>query len=901
MPSHYYTSRPRLLIWTAAAAVLALMLAVVGLPTPSATAAVAVTVRPDKPVYLVDAGDTVNIGIRLTTAGGVDTDEDIAVNYEVAGQLVVDVGANQRVLPDTAVEGVDYHLDPGTLHIPAGTPSGTVVEFPVTTFKGGAAEVAKTITLRLSSTSPGVTVPNEPPSVVINAYGFPYLDPTLPIPERVEDLLSRMTVEEKVGQMTQPERPRFANASTTSSSSTDLIAAWLIGSVLSGGGSSPPGNTPEIWADMVDNYQLRAMRTRLQIPLIYGVDSVHGHQLLRGSTIFPHNIGLGATNNPGLVEQTGTITAKETRATGPQWSFSPAVCVSRNIRWGRTYECFGEDPARVSAMTSYIDGLQGATPGRYAPDRIVATAKHFAGDGGTQGGVDQGVYVGTRDDFLRLHVAPYRVAIDQHDVGSIMPSFSSVDFGDGPIKMHGNEELLTGLLKGEMGFDGFLISDWNGIDQIPGPYSSDIQTSINAGLDMVMVPSNYRTFINTLIAHVNSGAVPMQRIDDAVRRILTAKFELGLFEQPFTDRSNIPTIGSPEHREVARAAAAQSQVLLKNDGDLLPLPKDAKIYLAGRNAHDLGNQTGGWTITWQGQSGNDHTIGTTIYEAIQEVAPDAEVTLSPTASAPIEDHDVGIVVVGETPYAEGVGDRREGTSANLNLVASDRAAVDKVCGELPCAVLVVSGRPMTISDQIPMIDALVASWLPGTEGGGVADVLFGNVPFSGRLAVTWPATLEQEPINVGDAVYDPAYPYGWGLRTDTSYARLQALADSLDDIRNDGQARAALAHIHKLLRMAGYFRPDGTVNDEAKVLFGLAKAANALDKTTGESFYDGDLLVSVARDIAQDAIIANDASVPGNAFALTADAEHMLWSGQLTPAVELLAQAAGLGWAVVTE
>ncbi len=881
--------------WAVAVAVGGLLLSGLVVGAAPAQAAVAVTVRPDVPVYLVDAGDTVNVGVRLTTAGDVPTDEDITINYEVAGQLVVGTGANQRTLVDTAEPGVDFELAPGTLEVPAGTPSGTVVSFPVKTFRGGDAEYAKTITLRLSSTSPGVTIPNEPPSVVINAYGFPYLDSSLPIADRVEDLISRMTVEEKVGQMTQPERPRFASNLANSNSSVENIAVWKIGSVLSGGGSSPPENTPQGWADMVDNYQLRALRTRLQIPLIYGVDSVHGHQLLYGSTIFPHNIGLGATNNPALVEQTGAVTAKETRATGPQWSFSPAVCVSRNIRWGRTYECFSEDPARVIAMTTMIDGLQGTAPGSLAEtDRILATAKHFAGDGGTQDGIDQGVYVGTREEFMRVHVAPYVAAIERN-VGSIMPSFSSVNFTDsdeGPVKMHGHRDLLTNVLKGELGFDGFLISDWNGIYQLPGTDREDARDSFNAGMDMNMVPSAYRTFITDMIDHVTTGAVPMERIDDALRRILAAKFKLGLFDKPFTDRSNFATIGSPEHRKVARQAAAESQVLLKNDGDLLPLPKDAKIYLAGRNADDLGNQTGGWTITWQGASGT-HTIGTTIFQAIEQVAPEAEVTLSPTATAPTEGHDVGVVVVGETPYAEGVGDVRPGTTRNLNLVAADRAAVERVCTDLPCVVLVVSGRPMTISDQLPLMDALVASWLPGTEGTGVADVLFGDVPFSGRLPVTWPANLDQEPINVGDEVYDPAFPYGWGLRTDSSKSRLAALRDSLAEIRNDGQARAAQAHLDKLLRTASNWNSDGSVRNEAELYFWLLKVADKLDKSSADTFYDGDLLVSVARDIAQRAIITGADGVPSNAYALTADAEHALWTGQLETAVMLLAQAAG--------
>jgi beta-glucosidase len=888
--------RPQAVI--AIVAMLALIATTLPFSTSPAAAAVPTTVLPESGVVLVDPGDLAQVGLVLTTTGGVETDEDITIAYEALGTLVIGTGGNQRTIPDTAVAGVDYDLGPGEFVVPAGTPSGSLVTFPVQTFRPTEADVAKWVTLRLTSPTPGVTITaNRPISLVINAHGLPYLDPTLPTPERVEDLLARMTIEEKAGQMTQPERPRFQIAASNNNSSVELIASFMIGSVLSGGGSVPTPNTPEGWSNMFDSYQSRALRTRLQIPLIYGVDSVHGHQLLYGSTIFPHNIGLGATNDPDLVEETGRLTAIETRTTGPQWTFAPSICVGRNIRWGRTYECFSEDPARVSAMTSIIDGYQGADGSLGETERLLATPKHFAGDGGTTGGIDQGVYEGSYEEFLRLHVTPYLAAL-QRDIGSIMPSFSSVDFTDddeGPRKMHGHDELLTDLLKDELGFGGFLISDWNGIYQLPGNNYQDIADAFNAGIDMNMVPSDYRNFIRDMILHAQAGTIPMERIDDALRRILTQKFELGLFEQPFTDRSNHDTIGSPEHRAVARDAAAASQVLLKNEGDLLPLPKDGSIYLAGRSANNLGNLTGGWTITWQGVSGNTHTIGTNVYQAIQEVAPDADITLSPTASAPTDGHDVGIVVVGETPYAEGQGDRRPGTTGNLNLVAQDRTAVDTVCNAMPCVVVVVSGRPMTITDQLPIMDALVAAWLPGTEGTGVVDVLFGDRPYAGRLPVTWPAALEQEPINVGDETYDPLYPYGWGLRTDASRERLQQLRDSLAGIRNDGQARAAQAHLDKLLRTSGNWYADGSVRNEAEVLFWLSRIAIELDRSMADTFADGNLLVSVARDIAQRAILAGHDGVPDDAYALTADAEHALWSGELAHAISLLARAAGHG------
>jgi beta-glucosidase len=359
-----------------------------------------------------------------------------------------------------------------------------------------------------------------------------------------------------------------------------------------------------------------------------------------------------------------------------------------------------------------------------------------------------------------------------------MPSFSSVDWTDDgvgdPLKMHAHRELITGVLKGRIGFDGFVISDWEGIHQLPGDYATQVRTAVNAGIDMFMEPFSYQDFETTLLAEVAAGRVPVARVDDAVRRILVKKFELGLFERPLTDRTHLGEVGSASHRALARRAAAQSQVLLKNRGKVLPLKGHERVYVAGSNADDIGNQAGGWTVAWQGLSG-DIIPGNTILEGIRQVAPDAEVTFSEDASAPTAGHDVGIVVVGETPYAEGFGDvggpqwqddgvPREPKTMRLN--AADRAAVDRVCGEVrDCVVVVVSGRPLVLTDQLGRMDALVAAWLPGSQGEGVADVLFGRRPFTGRLSMTWPRTLEQEPINVGDRNYDPLFPYGWGLRT----------------------------------------------------------------------------------------------------------------------------------------
>jgi beta-glucosidase len=600
-------------------------------------------------------------------------------------------------------------------------------------------------------------------------HGLPYQNARLPVARRVADLLGRMTLAEKVGQMTQTERARVYNDATP-------ITTWNLGSILSGGGSTPTDNTPVAWADMVDRFQQAALATRLHIPLIYGIDAVHGDGNMYGATVFPHNIGLGATRDPALVEQIGHITASETRASGPQWSFSPCICAPQDDRWGRTYEGFGEDPKLVIQMETAIDGLQGP-PGHLADrDRVLATAKHFAGDGDTTYGtgsggytIDQGIAITNHPDFFHKALQQYVPAVQQHNVGTVMPSYSSVDWTDdvgGPIKMHGNKELITNVLKGSMNFGGFVISDWEGIHHLPGKWPAQVRTGVNAGIDMMMEPNAYQSFETTLIAEVNARRVKMSRINDAVSRILTKKFELGLFEHPYTDRTNLPAIGSPAHRAVARKAVAESQVLLKNARHALPIRTQGHIYVAGSNADSIGNQAGGWTLTWQGGS-TTNIPGTTILSGIRKAAGHASVTYSLDATAPVHKGDFGIVVVGETPYAEGVGDVGGSHFKDMQLSAADKAAVDTVCSAAAkCVVVVVSGRPLILDPkQLSEIDGLVAAWLPGSEGAGVADTLFGKVPFTGKLPVTWPRTLAQEPINIGDANYDPLYPYGFGLTT----------------------------------------------------------------------------------------------------------------------------------------
>ncbi|MFI5917102.1 glycoside hydrolase family 3 N-terminal domain-containing protein [Streptomyces anulatus] len=713
--------------------------------------ALTASVVTDTVVRPVRNGDSADIGLSVATTGSLPTQEPVTVTYATKG--------------GTAEAGKDYTPVTGSHTFPAGTASGTTHRITVRTAKASKPSGARTIPLEVTVT--GAKAPKENPQVVIDAHGLPYQNAKLPVKQRVADLLGRMSPAEKAGQMTQAERNALRAPGD--------IAAYDLGSLLSGGGSVPTPNTAAAWAKMTDAYQLRTRATRFQIPLIYGVDAVHGHNNVVGATIMPHNIGIGAGRDPRSAERTGAITAKEVRATGVPWDFAPCVCVTRDERWGRSYEAFGEDPALVEAMETVIQGMQGSPSGKdlHRNDKVLGSAKHFVGDGGTAYGssttgsytVDQGVTQVTREELEAVHLSPFEESVER-GVGTVMPSYSSLDvLGDdkGPVKMHANAEMINGVLKDRMGFEGFVISDWQAIDQIPGDYASDVVTSINAGLDMIMVPTAYQDFTKTLKEEVAAGRIAQARIDDAVARILTQKFRLGLFEKPYADTTHLEEVGSAEHRAVAREAVAKSQVLLKNDGAVLPLRTDQKVYVAGSNADDIGNQAGGWTISWQGSSGRT-TTGTTILEGMRKAARTPEsVTFSRDASAATDGYDVGVVVVGETPYAEGIGD--VGNGHDLELTAADRAAVDKVCAAMECAVLVVSGRPQLIGDRLGDMDALVASWLPGSEGDGVADVLYGRRAFTGQLPVTWPKAEAQLPINVGDAAYDPQFPYGWGLTT----------------------------------------------------------------------------------------------------------------------------------------
>lgn len=579
--------------------------------------------------------------------------------------------------------------------------------------------------------------------------------------KKVRELLAKMTLAEKIGQMTQAEQVELKAGD---------IEKFFLGSLLNGGSSDPKaGNSLSAWTDMYDGYQTQALKTRLAIPLLHGVDAVHGHNNVLGAVVFPHNIGLGCTRNPRLVEQAARVTAEEVRATGINWAFAPCVTVPRDERWGRTYEGFGAEPELVRTLgEAAVRGLQQNDLSN--PSSVLACAKHFVGDGGTSFGtadmlnsdkqrlLDQGDTRLSEAELRRIHLQGYLSAV-KAGVGSIMPSYSSWN----GVKVSGSKRLLTEVLKQELGFAGFLISDYKAIGQITPDFKQAIQISINAGMDMAMEPTDYKRFIQLLLELVNEGKVPLTRIDDAVTRILRVKFALGLMDKkrsPLADRRLQKTFGASEHRQVARDCVRQSLVLLKNDKNTLPLSKRLpRIHVSGKSADDIGNQCGGWTIDWQGKSGDVMTGGTTILKAIQQtVLPATKVTFSKDGTG-ASGADMGIVVVGETPYAEGRGDKED-----LTLSAADLTAISnmKQAG-IPIVILLISGRPMILNEVLGQCDSFVACWLPGTEGQGVADVLFGDYRPTGKLSFSWPRSMAQIPINVGDSNYDPLFKYGFGL------------------------------------------------------------------------------------------------------------------------------------------
>jgi beta-glucosidase len=596
---------------------------------------------------------------------------------------------------------------------------------------------------------------------------------------QVELLLQKMSLAQKIGQMVQTERMAI---------SPEEVKAWHIGSVLSGGGSCPGDNQLADWVQMNDAYWAASMEQdeeHLAIPIIYGIDAIHGNNNVRGATVFPHNIGLGAADDPELLERVAQVTAREILASGVEWTFAPTLAVARDHHWGRTYESYSEDPAIVSRYSErFVHGLQSDL----GQDSVVACAKHWVGDGGTAHGIEQGDTRVSEQELRRLHMAAYLPAI-KAGVLSVMVSFNSWN-GD---KCHGNAYLVNYVLKEQLGFEGCVISDWDGIDYLSESYFEAIAAGVNAGIDMFMISENWKPFIQHLKNHVTHGSVSMERIDDAVRRILSMKVAYGLFDKPRPAErhwSMHESFGSAEHRQVAREAARKSQVLLKNEGATLPLSHRQRVLVAGKNADNLGHQCGGFTIAWQGTSGNEFIEGgTSIWQGIQAIAPEAQLSSDGSGhEADPEEHDVAVVVIGERPYAEGMGDLRTGddvivqagsqingglkvlepygsTSVLAELHPEDLETINRIKSKgVPVVTVMISGRPLVTNEELEASDAFVAAWLPGSEGQGVADVLFGDHPFTGKLSFSWPR-LANTTINVGDEDYDPKFPYGFGLTT----------------------------------------------------------------------------------------------------------------------------------------
>ena len=595
---------------------------------------------------------------------------------------------------------------------------------------------------------------------------------------RVEALLSSMTLDQKIGQMTQAERIACE---------PEDVTLYHLGSVLSGGGSCPGDNRLSDWVDMNDAYWAASMvadEHHLAIPLIYGVDAIHGNNSVRGATVFPHNIGLGACNDPDLIKRIAQVTAREILAAGVDWTFAPAVATARNSHWGRTYESYSENPSLVASYAGpFVEGLQADL----GDQSVVACVKHWVGDGGTNHGVDQGNTTLSEEQLRAIHMAPYPPAIEA-GVLTVMASANSWN-GD---KCHGHKFLLTDVLKNELGFEGYIISDWDGIDYLSEDYYEAVGLSVNAGIDMFMVSADWRNFIDHVRNHVSSGTIPMSRIDDAVRRILMVKFACGLFDKARPAQrplSNDESFGGDEHRAIAREAVRKSLVLLKNADATLPLNKNSRVLVAGKNAHNAGYQCGGFTVAWQGVEDNQ-TIegGTSIWEGIRAIAPNAVLSDDPMASnAKAADHDVAIVVIGERPYAGGMGDVRSGNSViveagsqikglmrilepyadTLELAQShpeDLATIKNIRRQgIPVIAVLISGRPLVVNQELAEVASFVAAWLPGSEGQGVADVLFGDHDFLGRLSFSWPRDTEAE-CNFGDLEYDPLFPYGYGLK-----------------------------------------------------------------------------------------------------------------------------------------
>jgi beta-glucosidase len=585
---------------------------------------------------------------------------------------------------------------------------------------------------------------------------------------RIDVLLAHMSLEEKVGQILQPE---------FKSVTPEDVRRYHLGTLENGGGSTPGGNKRASladWLKLIDAYydaSVIGSQAGPRIPLMWASDAVHGHNNVFGATLFPHNIGLGAMHDPQLIRRIGAATAEEVRATGMDWSFAPTLAVVRDDRWGRTYESYSENPALVAAYAGeMVRGLQGEGPTFLDRDHVISTAKHFLGDGGTDGGRDQGDNLSSEANLRDIHGAGYPPAVNA-GVQAVMASFSSWQ----GVKMHVNKSLLTGVLKGRFGFDGLVIGDWNAHGQAPGCSKSDCPAAFNAGIDVFNVPEDWKALYANMVSEVRSGVIPMSRLDDAVRRVLRVKLRAGVFDEPRPSErphaGDRTLLGSPAHRAVARQAVRESLVLLKNNGRLLPLRATSRILVAGPGADSLMRQTGGWTLSWQGNDNvnADFPGATSIWSGIRQAveAAGGQAELSPDGSFTTKP-DAAIVVFGETPYAEFQGDQAD---VALHADAAESVALMRrlKAQGVPVVAVLLSGRPLYLNPQINAADAFVAAWLPGSEGGGVADVLIAapngkpRYDFRGRLPFSWPKRPDQTPLNVGDQAYSPQFAFGYGL------------------------------------------------------------------------------------------------------------------------------------------
>ncbi len=631
----------------------------------------------------------------------------------------------------------------------------------------------------------------------------PVLSPFSSSPElerRIEQIISGMTLAQKVGQMTQPEIQYIT---------PDEVRRYYIGSVLNGGGSWPAKQRKATAADWL-NYSMKfhqaSMSTdmAIKIPLVWGTDAVHGHNNVLGATAFPHNIGLGAANDPELTRRIGQAVGRAVRATGIDWTFAPTLAVTQDDRWGRTYESFSEDPQIVKPLgRAYVDGLQGDLRGDAS---VLATAKHFIGDGGTEEGKDHGPTMTSEATLARLHGAGYVGALEA-GVQTVMASFNSwYDVGRGinQGKVHGSKWLLDSVLKSRLGFDGFVVSDWNGIEQIPGCSKTACAQAINAGIDMVMVPEDWRRFIADTIELVENGKISMSRVDDAVRRILRVKLRAGLFDRSPADGLHAGNSGALLARDLARDAVRRSMVLLKNNDAVLPFRHGQRLLIVGKSAHNISNQSGGWTISWQG-TGNvneDFPHGQSILDGIREIAGAGNVIFSERANFQADfdaaSVDAVVAVIGELPYAEMVGDIGPAETLHHASRYPDDLRVLEAATALgkPVVTVFVAGRPLYVNDLLNRSNAFVMAWLPGTEGGGVADMLFagrnGLLPkWQGRLPFSWPRRACQTPLNVDQQDYFPLFPLGYGL----GYPSNTAISDLPVDIPDRGCGNALLTSI----------------------------------------------------------------------------------------------------------